>query len=120
MLNADKNEDLTEGDLCNNSMSDSLDNLDNKIDQATSDSIDSSDELAVVNTKINNLRINSAKLKSLLYEQQSVVNPTVSEHTELAVSRALSKHENPVPCPDCGKLMKNERVIKLHFSKMPK
>lgn len=120
VLNAEKNEDVTEGDLCNSPMSDSLDNFDDKSDQ-TPDSNQSNsnfdDNLAVVNTKLNDLKINSAKLKSQLYEQQSLFNPTVSEHTELVVSRALSKHENPVPCPVCKKMMKNEKGVKLHMSK---
>ncbi|RNA02916.1 hypothetical protein BpHYR1_022958 [Brachionus plicatilis] len=37
--------------------------------------------------------------------------PIASEATQSAVKKVLSKHKNPIACPECGKLMKNERVI---------
>ncbi|RNA19443.1 hypothetical protein BpHYR1_033286 [Brachionus plicatilis] len=37
--------------------------------------------------------------------------PIASEATQSAVKKVLSKHKNPTACPECGKLMKNERVI---------
>ena len=55
-----------------------------------------------------------------MYTQLASEIPVVTEETQFIVKKALSKHENPVPCPDCGKLMKNERGLKLHFSKMHK
>ncbi|RNA32649.1 hypothetical protein BpHYR1_035333 [Brachionus plicatilis] len=34
-----------------------------------------------------------------------------SEATQSAVKKVLSKHKNPIACPECRKLMKNERGI---------
>ena len=45
---------------------------------------------------------------------------TASEETQFVVKKALSKHTNPIACPECGKLIKNERGVKQHISKMHK
>ncbi|RNA43306.1 hypothetical protein BpHYR1_009595 [Brachionus plicatilis] len=46
--------------------------------------------------------------------------PIASEATQSAVKKVLSKHKNPIACPECGKLMKNERGVKQHIAKMHK
>ncbi|RNA02403.1 hypothetical protein BpHYR1_023693 [Brachionus plicatilis] len=38
--------------------------------------------------------------------------PIASEATQSAVKKGLCKHKNPIACPECGKLMKNERGAK--------
>ncbi|RNA10717.1 hypothetical protein BpHYR1_012701 [Brachionus plicatilis] len=34
-------------------------------------------------------------------------SPIASEATQSAVKKVLSKHKNPIACPECEKLMKN-------------
>ncbi|RNA21027.1 germinal-center associated nuclear -like isoform X1 [Brachionus plicatilis] len=46
--------------------------------------------------------------------------PIASEATQSAVKKVLSKHKNPIACPECGKLMKNERGVKQHIAKIHK
>ncbi|RNA16449.1 hypothetical protein BpHYR1_017867 [Brachionus plicatilis] len=46
--------------------------------------------------------------------------PIASEPTQSNVKKVLSKHKNPIACPECGKLMKNERGVKRHIEKMHK
>ncbi|RNA33273.1 hypothetical protein BpHYR1_014935 [Brachionus plicatilis] len=37
---------------------------------------------------------------------EEVEAPIASEATQSAVKKVLSKHKNPIACPECGKLMK--------------
>jgi hypothetical protein len=60
----------------------------------------------------------SVKAKAINYAKQVAELPQVSDETKNVVGRALSKFENPVPCPKCDKFFKNERGVKLHMSKM--
>ncbi|RNA32846.1 hypothetical protein BpHYR1_042742 [Brachionus plicatilis] len=46
--------------------------------------------------------------------------PIASEVTQSAVKKVLSKHKNPIACPESGKLMKNERGVKQNIAKMHK
>ncbi|RNA17859.1 hypothetical protein BpHYR1_047982 [Brachionus plicatilis] len=46
--------------------------------------------------------------------------PIASEEKQSAAKKFRSKHKNPIACPECGKLMKNERGVKQHIAKMHK
>ncbi|RNA41798.1 hypothetical protein BpHYR1_025160 [Brachionus plicatilis] len=59
-----------------------------------------------------NLKINLTKHKLEKYLKIVSEVPTASEETLFGVKRALSKHTNPLACPECGRLMKNERGVK--------
>ncbi|CAF0816140.1 unnamed protein product [Brachionus calyciflorus] len=68
--------------------------------------------------KINLCHYVKSKLAKFTQMTSEVV--AVSEVIQLVVKKALSKHENPVPCPVCGRMMKNQRGINGHMSKMHK
>ncbi|CAF0971717.1 unnamed protein product, partial [Brachionus calyciflorus] len=58
---------------------------------------------------MNKLDIRSVRLKSQLYEKDSIINPSDSEETQFVVNSVLCKHGNPVACPICKKLMRNDK-----------
>jgi hypothetical protein len=60
----------------------------------------------------------SVKAKANNYAEQVAELPKISDETKAIIDRALSKFDNPLPCPECGKLLKNERGVKLHMTKM--
>jgi len=74
-------------------------------------------ELEEENLDFDSLTI-SVKAKAINYAEQVAELPKVSDETKTIIDRALSKFDNPVPCPECGKLLKNERGVKLHMAKM--
>ncbi|RMZ92984.1 hypothetical protein BpHYR1_006642, partial [Brachionus plicatilis] len=76
------------------------------------------EKIKCIDFKLKNLNLNPAKIRSLVYEKESLTEPKCSDETELAFKQALSKHENPTQCPICKKMFKNDKGVKLHKSKM--
>ncbi|RNA28336.1 hypothetical protein BpHYR1_047652 [Brachionus plicatilis] len=64
------------------------------------------EEVGVANCK---LSLNPVKKKEKSSKIASEA-PIASEATQSAPKKVLIKHKNPIACPECGKLMKNERV----------
>ncbi|CAF0895277.1 unnamed protein product [Brachionus calyciflorus] len=64
------------------------------------------------------LELDDEDLEAL--SERSLEKPVTSTEAKLQVKKALSKHENPVRCPICNDLMKNERGVKLHMAKKHK
>lgn len=54
-----------------------------------------------IDSKLSNLNLSSVRTKALLYEKESFTQPIVPAEKELQIGRALSKYENPLPCPLC-------------------
>ncbi|RNA35312.1 G-coupled receptor -like protein [Brachionus plicatilis] len=60
------------------------------------------------------LNLNPTKKKLEKLSKIASEAPIASQATQSAVKKALCKHKNPIACPECGKLMKNERGAKMH------
>ena len=88
-----------------------------KTNSCTVVSDDEKSEDEVENLDLEGLAI-SVKSKAINYAKQAAELPKVSDETKNVVGRALSKFDNPVPCPKCDRFFKNDRGVKLHISKM--
>ena len=73
-----------------------------------------------VGSQLEKITLNNVKEKANFYQSEALSQPNVSDETNFEVKKALSKHAQPIPCPICKELMKNERGVKLHIAKKHK
>ncbi|CAF1013923.1 unnamed protein product [Brachionus calyciflorus] len=73
-----------------------------------------------ISSAVCKLSLNPTKKKLEKFSKIASEAPIASDATQSAVKTVLSKHSNPIACPECGKLMKNERGVKQHIAKMHK
>ncbi|CAF1050119.1 unnamed protein product [Brachionus calyciflorus] len=91
-------------------------NLSSNISIETTSELDLDDQdLDALSGEMSEVKISNVKLKSIEYKERSLEKRVTSTEAKLQVKKAISKHENSVPCSICYDLMKNERGVKLHM-----
>lgn len=78
---------------------------------------DEDEEINSISKNLNEMRFLNIKEKLNEYRKLALEPHVASDEAKEQVAAALSKHTNPVSCPICKALMKNERGVKLHIAK---
>ncbi|RNA04381.1 hypothetical protein BpHYR1_044591 [Brachionus plicatilis] len=78
-------------------------------DLSEEESVEKSESVTEETGSLTNLQI---------FKSAALAKQVVSEETKLAVKKSLCKFSDPTPCPLCGELMKNDKVVKLHIKQL--
>lgn len=96
---------------------DSITIKEKEIDSDNQSISDVNDDVDVLGISLSELNFNTVKDKADGYRKLAMTEFETSEIAKLEAKKAISKHPNPIACPICGNMFKNEKGVKLHKAK---